>query len=192
MVKNTTLNDTVPWLRSGARYSPCMVIGISKAAPSDSNDRMDSIPNLNDDTAAIASAAIANMDSAVGSPLPPVDGAIAELGTAVAVGTVTACAGVAVGEGVFVCAGIGVEVGGGVAVEIGVGLGSGMVVGTGVFVDGTGAAVGAGSLVSESPPHAAPTMTRIISRPPKASTRDPRSLNLSIKISLETARANQR
>ena len=55
------------------------------------------------------------MDSAVGSPLPPVDGAIAELGTAVAVGTVTACAGVAVGEGVFVCAGIGVEVGGGVA-----------------------------------------------------------------------------
>ncbi len=109
---------------------------------------MDSIPNLNDDTAAIASADIANMDSAVGSPLPPVDGAIAELGTAVAVGTVTACAGVAVGAGVFVCAGIGVEVGGGVAVEIGVGLGSRMVVGPGVLVDGPGAAVGAASVGS--------------------------------------------
>jgi len=153
---------------------------------------MDSIANWNDDTAAIASAAIANMDSVVGSPLPPVDGAIAELGTAVAVGTVTACAGVAVGAGVFVGAGIGVEAGGGVAVGIGVGLGSGMAVGTGVFVDGTGAAVGAGSLVSESPPHAAATMTRITNRPPKATTRDPRSLILSIKISLETARANQR
>ena len=92
----------------------------------------------------------------------------------------------------FVGAGIGVEVGGGVAVGIGVGLGSGMAVGTGVFVDGTGAAVGAASLVSESPPHAAATMTRIINRPPKATTRDPRSLILSIKISLETARANQR
>ena len=90
-----------------------------------------------------------------------------------AVGRLTACAGVAVGAGVFVGAGIGVEVGGGVAIGIAVGLGSGMAVGTGVFVDGTGAAVRAGSLVPESPPHAAVTMTRIISRPPKASPRGP-------------------
>jgi UDP-3-O-[3-hydroxymyristoyl] glucosamine N-acyltransferase len=160
-----------------------MVMGISNDVPSDSIDRLESISKWNDATSAIASAAIANMDLAVASSLTPVDGATAELGAAVAVG-----AGVAVGSGVAVGTGVGVAVGIGVAVGSGVGLGSGVAVGgTGVFVAGIGAAVGAGSSVSDSLPHAAAARTRIINKPLRASARDPRSLNLSINIHLQTA-----